>query len=68
MGLFLDDDEMAQLTGRKTKAAQIRALRAMGIPHQVNAAGRAVVVVANITGAYLAKPAAAGWKSNKVKA
>jgi hypothetical protein len=40
---FLNDDEIAELTGRKIKSKQIEALRKMGLPFFVNAIGRAVV-------------------------
>lgn len=67
MNLFLSDEEMATLTGRKTKSAQIRALRMMGVPHQINAAGRAVVVTANLIGQGGSVVQKASWQSNKVK-
>lgn len=40
---FLSAPDIAQLTGRKFKSHQIDALRKMGIPFFVNAAGHAVV-------------------------
>lgn len=40
---FLDDAEIATLTGRKMKGRQIEALRHMGIPFFVNATGHPVV-------------------------
>lgn len=42
--MFLDPSELKQLTGRCRASAQIRALRAMGVVHKVNAAGKPVVL------------------------
>jgi len=41
--LFLDETELAQLTGRKLKSRQIEWLRQNGIPFRVNATGHPVV-------------------------
>ena len=41
--LFLTPDELAELTAYKRHGKQIEALRAMGIPCTVNAAGRPIV-------------------------
>lgn len=41
--LFLDDAELAKLTGRKLKSRQIQWLRQNGIPFRVNATGHPVV-------------------------
>jgi hypothetical protein len=41
--MFLEDDEIAKLTGRKMKGHQVLALRQMGIPFFVNATGHPVV-------------------------
>lgn len=49
--MFLEDDEVAVLTGRKFKSLQVDQLRRMGIPFFVNALGRAVVARAAIEGA-----------------
>jgi hypothetical protein len=38
--MFLNNEELAILTGRKNKSTQIHALRKMGIPFFVNACGR----------------------------
>lgn len=57
--LFLSDDELAQLTGRKIRRLQIEALRLMGVPFRVNLAGRPVVCRSAIEGrepAYTAEP------------
>lgn len=42
--MFLEPHEVRQLTGRAFKGQQIDALKRMGIPFYVNAAGRPVVV------------------------
>ena len=47
---FLSSDELAILTGRKRARAQIDALRRMGVPYWVNAAGRPVVARAAVEG------------------
>ncbi|MDR5800605.1 DUF4224 domain-containing protein [Caballeronia sp. LZ001] len=61
--LFLADDDVARLTGRKTRTAQIKALRAMGVPFFVNATGRAIVARAAIEGRYAPSTpnTALGW-------
>lgn len=41
--LFLTDEELAQLTGRRLKSRQIQWLRQNGIPFRVNATGHPVV-------------------------
>jgi hypothetical protein len=48
--MFLTPDELKTLTGRARRAAQIDALRRMGIAFWVNAAGRPVVAKAAIEG------------------
>ena len=61
--LFLDDEELRELTGRSARKLQIAALRKMLVPFRVNAIGRPVVTRAAVLGAKEA-PAAndnAGW-------
>lgn len=41
--MFLSADELVELTGRRQRASQEQALRAMGIEHKVRADGRVVV-------------------------
>lgn len=48
--MFLNDDELVKLTGRKMKTKQIEALRKMGIPFFVNAIGQPVVAATAVTG------------------
>jgi hypothetical protein len=60
--LFLTDDQLRQLTGRKVRRCQIDALRSMGIPFRVNASGKPVVCRSAVEGkqsAYTSEPA--GW-------
>jgi hypothetical protein len=45
---FLDQAELAQLTGRKIKSKQIEALRQIGLAFFVNATGHPVVARAAI--------------------
>jgi hypothetical protein len=56
MEAFLNNAEVAQLTGRKMKGRQIDALRKMGIPFFVNAIGRAVVARCAVEGRMTAAP------------
>lgn len=48
--MFLEKDELARLTGRKTKSKQIAALRSMGIPFFVNACGHPIVTRVAVEG------------------
>ena len=50
MNTFLPADDIAALTGRKTKSKQIEALKTMRIPFWVNAIGRPVVTLAAVEG------------------
>lgn len=47
---FLSADDVAHLTGRKTSAKQIEALRTMQIPFWVNGVGKPVVSIAAVEG------------------
>lgn len=51
MAMFLNLEQLIELTGRKLKSKQIEALRRMGVPFRVNAVGRPVVAVSAIEGA-----------------
>lgn len=57
MSLFLTDEELVTLTGRKRKASQVAALRAMAVPFRINAVGWPVVARATFEPS--ATPAAA---------
>jgi len=48
--MFLTQDDLVELTGRRIKSKQIEALRRMGLPFWVNAVGKPVVSVATIEG------------------
>ncbi|NVD74519.1 DUF4224 domain-containing protein [Duganella sp. BJB1802] len=48
--MFLTKDEIATLTGRKSKSKQIEALRTMGLPFWVNALDAPVVPRSAIEG------------------
>lgn len=43
MSIFLDPDDVAILTGKKSKSGQVAALRGMGIVFFVNPSGRPIV-------------------------
>lgn len=55
--LFLDDADLERLTGRKRPAAQIDWLRDHGYRHEINGAGRAVVVRAEVEARLVSKVA-----------
>lgn len=67
---FLEDNEVATLTGRKFKSLQVDQLRRMGVPFFVNALGRAVVARAAIEGrgAPAPAPVKAPWTPRVLKA
>lgn len=48
MSLFLDRDELHHLTGKRTRPAQLRQLRARKIPYEVNALGDVLVAKAYV--------------------
>ena len=56
--MFLNADELVELTGRTFKSKQIEALRRMGVPFRVNVCGRPVVATAAIEGGRQAPPPA----------
>lgn len=62
MSMFLNADELAELTGRKVKSKQIEALRRMGVPFRVNAVGKPVVATSVIEGSKAPAPAPAPAK------
>lgn len=66
--MFLTDEELATLTGRKTKRKQIEALRKMAIPFWVNAVNAPVVARAAIEGTRSpAEPPKERWVPNVLK-
>lgn len=67
--MFLTRDEVATLTGAKTRARQIAMLRKNGIRHYLNAAGWPVVSRATVEGSQVpAQDSAPAWKSRAPKA
>lgn len=48
--MFLTQDELVILTGRKLKSKQIEALSRMGLPFHVNAVGKPVIARVVIEG------------------
>lgn len=69
MSIFLTPEEMAELTAYKRHGKQIAALRAMGIPCTVNAAGRPIVARALFESVPPENklPKDGRWKSDKTK-
>lgn len=66
--LFLNGQELFELTGRRFKSLQIKQLKRMLIPFHVNALGRPVVARAAITGAQNAVPAPPQkWEPNMLR-
>lgn len=68
--VFLDEEDLAMLTGRKLRRLQIQWLRTSGIPFFVNAAGRPVVTRAAVEGSSKHTEPASGvlskWQSRVV--
>ncbi|MFZ6780411.1 DUF4224 domain-containing protein [Undibacterium sp. Ji83W] len=48
--MFLTNENLFELTGRKTKSKQIEALLQMRLPFWINAIGKPVVTVAAVEG------------------
>lgn len=46
--MFLNQQELIELTGRQTRTAQVKALRYMGIEHRVRPDGTVVVLQAHV--------------------
>ena len=66
--MFLDDEELARLTGFSQKARQVQQLPMMGIPFYVNAAGRAVVARSVLEGSRQeAKKTVGSWSPAALK-
>lgn len=69
--MFLSDEQVIKLTGRKTKKLQCEHLKRLGIPFHQNAAGKPVVCRVHVEGMAPAAndpaPEPAIWKSNKLK-
>lgn len=68
MSVFLDDNDVARLTGRKLKSAQIDVLRTMGIAFHINASGRPIVPLSSIgINNNQIEPIDKSWSSNALK-
>lgn len=66
---FLSANDVAELTGRKFKSLQIKALRQMGLPFYVNAAGHPVVAQSVIDAriSVVTEPVKATWVPRVLK-
>ena len=67
MKTFLDDDEIATLTGRKIKSLQIKILRQQGVPFRVNATGHPVVARSAIDNPLPVNDAKPVWTPNALR-
>lgn len=67
MSTFLEESEIAILTGRKIKSKQIELLRTLGITYYVNATGHPVVLRSAIEGRKVAPPPAKVWTPNVLR-
>ena len=56
MSIFISQNDIEILTGKKRKSCQIDALRDMGIPFHINTAGRPVVTIAALEGKEVDEP------------
>lgn len=50
MSIFISDEDLVILTGRKNRKLQIAALKQMGLPFWVNPIGKPIVTVAAVEG------------------
>lgn len=66
MSIFLEQDDVVMLTGRKLKSDQIQQLRTMGIPFYVNAQGRPVVTKSALESFDKGQPVVKKWQPNVV--
>lgn len=65
--IFLSEEDMEKLTGRKRRAAQVSALKKMAVAFRVNAAGWPVVPVSAVADIFRQpEKQSGGWKSDKV--
>lgn len=63
--MFLTREQVAELTGAKTRKGQIANLRKNGLRHTLNAAGWPMVTIAVVEGtAKRNEPAPTQWRSN----
>lgn len=64
---FLSRDELAELTGAKTKARQIAVLQRNGIRHWINAAGQPLVPRCVLAGVAPDREQDQAWVPNKTR-
>ena len=62
--MFLDRDELAQLTSRRRRNAQVHMLRAMGIEHRVRPDGSVAVLRAHVEQTFGLEPSAKHHEQN----
>lgn len=67
MSIFLDPDDVATLTGKRTKSGQIDQLRRMGFLFYVNASGHPVVPKSSIESHSLTTVVDNEWKPNVLR-
>lgn len=65
--MFLTKEEVAELTGRKTKSKQVEQLRKMAIPFWLNAVGAPVIARSTIEGKPAVTPQRPKWEPNVLK-
>ena len=63
--LFLTREEVAELTGAKTRAKQVQVLQRNGVRHWINAAGWPVVARSAVDGLQAPPAPAQTWRSNR---
>lgn len=68
MSIFLDAEELYELTGRRTKSKQIEQLRNQRIAFRVNATGHPVVTRAAVEGQKAAPLPPPAWSPRVMKA
>lgn len=62
MSIFLNPSDVAILTGKKSKAGQVDALRRMGIAFYVNPSGRPVVPRSSVEGKEISDKPTPAWE------
>jgi hypothetical protein len=67
MSIFLSQNDLELMTGKKRKSCQIESLRGMGIAFYVNASGRPVVPVSSVNTKDLNQPQKEEWKPAVLK-